>query len=91
MATSTGLVNGALFRIVPLLAPRAVGATSGLVGPLGQMGGFFIPPIMSLVIRQQSLIDYSEGFIVFVTFGAISLISLCIMVYQKAPAKVKQP
>lgn len=53
MATAIGLGNGAVFKLVPEYFPQSVGATTGLVGAMGGLGGFF-PPLALGIIRQQT-------------------------------------
>ena len=43
-----GLGNAAVFKMVPKYVPHAVGGASGLVGGLGALGGFVIPPVLGL-------------------------------------------
>ena len=43
-----GLANAAVFKMVPKYVPHAVGGASGLVGGLGALGGFVIPPVLGL-------------------------------------------
>lgn len=53
MAAAIGLGNGAVFKLVPEYFPQSVGATTGLVGAMGGLGGFF-PPLALGIIRQQT-------------------------------------
>jgi MFS transporter, NNP family, nitrate/nitrite transporter len=50
-AALLGLGNGAVFKLVPEIFPRQVGAVSGLVGACGGFGGFF-PPILLAASKQ---------------------------------------
>ena len=45
IALGMGVGNAAVFKMVPKYVPNAVGGASGLVGGLGALGGFVIPPI----------------------------------------------
>ena len=47
-----GLANAAVFKMVPKYVPHAVGGASGLVGGLGALGGFVIPPFLGAVRRR---------------------------------------
>ncbi len=53
MAIAIGLGNGAVFKLVPELFPKSVGAVTGLVGAAGGLGGFF-PPLVLGAVRQAT-------------------------------------
>jgi NNP family nitrate/nitrite transporter-like MFS transporter len=61
MAAAIGLGNGAIFKLVPELFPRSVGAVTGLVGAAGGLGGFF-PPLVLGVVREATG-SYLGGFL----------------------------
>ncbi|MCX6971572.1 MAG: MFS transporter [Verrucomicrobia bacterium] len=42
-----GIGKAAVFKYIPEYFPRDVGAVGGLVGLLGALGGFFLPPLFS--------------------------------------------
>lgn len=48
IGTGMGIQNGAVFKYVPNRVPHAVGGAAGIVGGLGAVGGFVIPPAMAL-------------------------------------------
>ncbi|NJL18881.1 MAG: MFS transporter [Bdellovibrionaceae bacterium] len=43
-----GIGKAAVYKYIPEYFPRDVGAVGGLVGLLGALGGFFLPPLFSL-------------------------------------------
>lgn len=49
IAVGMGIQNGAVFKIVPFRIPHAVGGAAGIIGGLGALGGFIIPPVMAMV------------------------------------------
>jgi NNP family nitrate/nitrite transporter-like MFS transporter len=73
MALGMGVSNAAVFKLMPLYVPQAVGGAAGWIGGLGAFGGFVIPPLMGLVVRQQAVSGYSSGFWIFVGLAAIAL------------------
>lgn len=70
MGMGMGIQNGAVFKMVPLLIPDAVGGASGIIGGLGALGGFFIPPALALIGGSQ---HNSSGFIVFMILAVMGL------------------
>ncbi|PRO66344.1 MFS transporter [Alkalicoccus urumqiensis] len=69
VAASTGIGNGAVFKLVPQLFPQSTGAVTGLVGAAGGLGGFF-PPILLGTVRDL-LGAYTVGFIL------LAVLSVC--------------
>lgn len=61
MAAAIGLGNGAVFKLVPELFPKAVGGVTGLVGAAGGLGGFF-PPLVVGILREATG-TYAWGFV----------------------------
>jgi len=43
------------------------------VGGLGAFGGFVIPPVMGVVVREQGDIGYAWGFVIFIALAMLSL------------------
>ncbi|WP_096241738.1 MFS transporter [Alteribacillus bidgolensis] len=61
VAFMTGIGNGAVFKLVPQLFPKATGAVTGIVGAAGGLGGFF-PPILLGTVKDFTG-SYVWGFI----------------------------
>jgi len=95
MAFGMGVANAAIFKIVPQVAPRAVGGASGWVGGLGAFGGFAIPPVLAFAVRDLGKAGYAIGFIVFVFLTLGSLTMAWILKYsdriEPAPPSLTQP
>ena len=76
IAAGMGLANAAVFKMVPKYVPHAVGGASGLVGGLGALGGFVIPPILGMFADAMGAQGYAGGFFTYVVLGiAASLVS----------------
>ena len=73
MAIGMGVTNAAVFKIVPQAVPQAVGGAAGWVGGLGAFGGFAIPPVLGLAVRELGGTGYDLGFLVFVALALVSL------------------
>lgn len=73
LAVGMGVVNAAVFKLVPLYVGEAVGGGAGWVGGLGAFGGFAIPPIMGGFVAMDGANGYATGFVIFIVLTAISL------------------
>jgi MFS transporter, NNP family, nitrate/nitrite transporter len=92
LAFGMGLCNAAVFKIVPQAIPHAVGGAAGWVGGLGALGGFVIPLILGMAVRNLGHDGYAIGFIVFIFLGLFSLGLMWVLKYiRTAPAALAQP
>jgi len=69
-----GMASGAVFQLVPLRFRRDVGATTGLVGAAGGMGGFVLAQALgkSKVLSE----DFQFGFLVFAALAALCVFGI---------------
>ncbi|MCL4493382.1 MAG: MFS transporter [Firmicutes bacterium] len=70
MGVGMGIQNGAVFKMVPFVIPNAVGGASGIIGGLGALGGFLIPPVMAVMGGSR---HGSTGFFVFLGLALVGL------------------
>ncbi len=76
LGTGMGIANAAVFELVPVYVPDAVGGASGWIGGLGGAGTLAILPILGLFTDYYGAIGYARGFVVFVILSvACTLIS----------------
>lgn len=68
-----GFANAAVFKMLPKYVPHAVGGASGLVGGLGALGGFVIPPILGLFAGALGAQGYAGGFFVYVVLAVAAI------------------
>ena len=76
LAWGMGFANAAVFKLVPKYTPDSVGGSAGIVGGLGAFGGFVLPPLMGLLVKQMGSDGYPLGFSVLL---GLSMISLCLL------------
>ncbi len=69
-----GFANAAVFKMVPRYVPQAVGGASGLVGGLGALGGFVIPPILGLFASILGMNGYAGGFFVYMVLAVAAIL-----------------
>lgn len=80
LALGMGTANGAIFKLVPVYVPKAVGGAAGWIGGLGAFGGFAIPPVMGAIAGKYGVTGYARGFIVFVVLALIDLLIIWFLV-----------
>lgn len=85
LAFGMGICNAAVFKMVPLAVPKAVGGAAGWVGGLGAFGGFAIPPMMAFAVRDLGKSGYSISFVVYLFLALLSLFMTWILKYAEAP------
>lgn len=73
IALGMGIANAAVFKLVPKYVPDAVGGASGLVGGLGALGGFIIPPFLGAVIDALGTSGYAGGFFAYVVLAVMAI------------------
>ena len=73
IALGMGVANAAVFKLVPKYVPDAVGGASGLVGGLGALGGFIIPPFLGAVIDALGTRGYAGGFFAYVVLAIMAI------------------
>jgi MFS transporter, NNP family, nitrate/nitrite transporter len=80
-----GVGKAAVYKYIPEYFPKDVGAVGGLVGMLGALGGFFLPPLFAS-LYEWTLIPQSTFFLMFlitaVSFGWLHITVMSLL--QKA-------
>lgn len=71
LATGMGVVNAAIFELVPKYVPEAVGGASGWIGGIGGAGTLVILPVMGGFVDHFGDIGYAWGFIVFAALSGL--------------------
>ncbi len=78
IAMGMGFANAAVFKMLPKYVPEAVGGASGLVGGLGALGGFIIPPFLGASVDALGKQGYAGGFFAYVL---LAIVSIAISIY----------
>jgi MFS transporter, NNP family, nitrate/nitrite transporter len=73
IALGMGVGNAAVFKMVPKYVPEAVGGAAGLVGGLGALGGFVIPPFLGAVVDAMGTQGYAGGFFAYVLLAVMAI------------------
>ncbi len=83
LAAGMGLSNAAVFKLVPVYVPKAIGGAAGWIGGLGAFGGFAIPPIMGAIASAYGKVGYAKGFIVFALLSLINLVIIYVLIKHR--------
>ncbi len=81
-----GIGKAAVYKLIPDHFPRDVGAVGGMVGMLGAMGGFFLPPTWVYLNQWTGIPQMTFGVLTVLTF--ISTLWFCasqLLAESKAP------
>ncbi len=73
IALGMGVANAGVFKMVPKYVPKAVGGASGLVGGLGALGGFIIPPFLGATVDALGTRGYAGGFFAYVILAVVAI------------------
>jgi MFS transporter, NNP family, nitrate/nitrite transporter len=73
IALGMGVANAAVFKMVPKYVPEAVGGAAGIVGGLGALGGFIIPPFLGAVVDALGEQGYAGGFFAYVLLAVMAV------------------
>ncbi|EYB67227.1 hypothetical protein DEIPH_ctg046orf0021 [Deinococcus phoenicis] len=76
VGVAMGVGKAAVFKHIPEYFPRDVGAVGGLVGTLGGLGGFFLPPLFA---ATRTIFGFPQT-----TFFVVFLITLVALVWMQA-------
>ncbi len=71
---SLGMASGAVFQLVPLRFRHQVGATTGMVGAAGGLGGF----VLAFLLGQSKVLsgEFQLGFFIFAGFALLCLLGI---------------
>jgi NNP family nitrate/nitrite transporter-like MFS transporter len=76
---SMGIGKAAVFKHIPEYFPNDVGAVGGLVGTLGALGGFLLPPLF-VYVREWTGLPQSTFIVLFIlTFAATLWMHIAIL------------
>lgn len=85
LGSGMGVANAAIFELVPVYVPEAVGGASGWIGGVGGAGTLVIIPALGLFVDVYGDIGFARGFLLFVVLSALCA-SLAYRLKAVAPA-----
>jgi NNP family nitrate/nitrite transporter-like MFS transporter len=80
-----GIINAAVFKLVPKEIPESIGGAVGWVGGFGAFGGFIIPLLIALPIQfnGDNPTSYAIGFSIFAVLALSSLFTMLWQFYRE--------
>jgi NNP family nitrate/nitrite transporter-like MFS transporter len=81
-----GIGKASVYKYVPNYFPKDVGAAGGLVGALGALGGFFLPPVFGMVGRATGSPQAAFLALLVLTVGSLAWLHVVVMGLKRAEA-----
>ncbi|MEK5040116.1 nitrate/nitrite transporter [Sporosarcina sp. FSL K6-3457] len=88
IATSAGIGNGVIFKLVPFYFNKQAGIVNGIVSMMGGLGGFFPPLLLSAIFTLTG--SYSIGFMAFSQVALASLVLVVWLYYMDRVSKAAE-
>jgi MFS transporter, NNP family, nitrate/nitrite transporter len=79
VGVAMGVGKAAVYKEIPQYFPRDVGAVGGLVGLLGALGGFFLPPLFAYAEVSTGLPQTTFGILFLLTLASLGWLHLTVM------------
>ena len=89
LSIAMGINNTAVFKMVPVYIPKAVGGASGWIGGIGAFGGFAFPPLMGMIAAKMGKAGYAWGFGIFLILAIICLLILAFFMKNSPKTKTE--
>lgn len=80
VSCSMGIGKASVYKYIPNYFPKDVGAVGGLVGTLGALGGFFLPPVFGNIGRLTGVPQ--SAFLALAVLTGVSVVWLHLAVMQ---------
>lgn len=72
LGCAMGIGKASVYKYIPDYFPRDVGAVGGIVGMLGALGGFFLPPVFGLFGRWNGTPRFAFLALLMLTLGSLA-------------------
>jgi NNP family nitrate/nitrite transporter-like MFS transporter len=83
-----GIGKASVFKYIPDYFPSDVGAVGGLVGMLGALGGFFLPPLFGALGRLTGVPQMAFAALLLLTAGSLAWLHVTVMQLRQATEAV---
>lgn len=85
LGTGMGVANAAVFELVPVYVPDAVGGASGWIGGIGGAGTLVILPALGAFVDAYGKVGYARGFSLFILLSLVC-VGISYVLKRTAPA-----
>lgn len=91
VGTGMGLANAAIFKLVPIYVPDAIGGASGWIGGVGGLGTLVVLPILGFATDVYGEVGYARGFLLFVVLALLSAAVALVLVRRARRRRADPP
>ena len=88
LGSCMGIGKASVFKYIPDYFPNDVGAVGGLVGMLGALGGFFLPPLFGALGRSTGVPQMAFTALLVLSAGSLVWLHLTVLQLRQATAAV---
>jgi NNP family nitrate/nitrite transporter-like MFS transporter len=79
LGCAMGIGKASVFKYIPDYFPNDVGAAGGVVGALGALGGFILPPVFGYVTRSTGVPQLAFGALLLLTGWSLLWLHVTVM------------
>ncbi len=79
LGSGMGIGKASVFKYIPDYFPNDVGAVGGLVGMLGALGGFFLPPLFGALGRTTGVPQMAFVALLLLSVGSLAWLHVTVM------------
>lgn len=87
VACGMGIGKASVYKYVPNYFPDDIGAVGGLVGALGALGGFFLPPLTGMIARATGAPRLMLAPLLVLTLISLAWLHVTVMVLKSSERK----
>lgn len=88
LGCAMGIGKASVYKYIPDYFPRHVGAVGGIVGMLGALGGFFLPPSFGLIGRASGIPQLAFTVLLALTLCSLAWLHLVIRRLRTSPVRL---
>lgn len=90
LGAGMGIGKASVFKYIPDYFPNDVGAVGGLVGMLGALGGFALPPLFGALGRSTGIPQMAFTALLLLSAGSLVWLHLTVLQLRRATAAVTE-
>jgi NNP family nitrate/nitrite transporter-like MFS transporter len=91
LACAMGIGKASVYKYIPDYFPNDVGAVGGVVGMLGALGGFFLPPVFGLLGRTTGSPQLAFLALLALTLWSLAWLHYAVLRMRSAKISLSKP